>query len=236
MASSKNPLYTNGMPGRNWDVLNTPLDSLVIPEMERDAIAMLKYLAQHPEKASDSWLFPYGMIALLGDTRESCEEMHEKMRLSSSWILNVTRLFTTAVQVRMLQITMEALGGSRQPETPLRDFFQKANIRPARNSQEDELLDAIIALAPQILQLSTEGLGKYHSYMQTSSSNSSKPHRSITMIILGLLGIFMGVCVLIYSAQPDVQYSTESIICSTLVPLIPGLLLFICGMLKIYRD
>lgn len=173
MAREMNPKYTNGMPGRNWDILNTQLTAQVIAEMERDAIDMVRYLAQHGDQMPDSWFFRYGGVTgLLSSARADSERQAAKLRNCGSWILAVVSRFVTLVQLQVLQITREALGGEKQELDSLGKVLKEAEMRPAQTALENELIDVLIASVPKFYGMSADGLERFRYVPQTTTTLS----------------------------------------------------------------
>ena len=174
-----NPKYTNGMPGRDWDIINTTLDSFVIDEIEQDILKLLTYFKTHNETSIDSWLFKAGGFIMLGD--DSVNEFltfFDKMKNSGSWILRVTASFVAIVKRTALNSMLAAFGSQGEKEI-LANNLKEGNIRPAQNQRERDVLLAMIDIMPLYFDLSTEGLDEFLG-VQNNVSNNAKCNLVLT--------------------------------------------------------
>jgi len=137
--------YTNGLPGRNWNVLSLEFNDEIIAEMEQDVIEMIRCFNTAPEKIIDSWLFnssaasvnpiklavkelqkqvdensifKYVDILPLGDdAMESWRAFLKKLKETDSWILQVTSSFVRAVTRDFLSLFHFGLTSAQNENT-----------------------------------------------------------------------------------------------------------------------
>lgn len=170
------PWYTNGMPGRDWDILSISLTDDVIPKIEQDTVAMLRYLVDHPDQLSDSWLFKAGGLTVITDeANEIADRFNKKMSTSGSFIIGTVGLYVQLVRTKVLCILAQAAGSTMKEihkELLLAEYLQKADYPCAETPLEDEFLDALIELMPKSLDLSPAGLEAYKSYNGKSSGTT----------------------------------------------------------------
>ena len=167
MSNTANPKYTNGMPGRDWDILNMQIQTSLIPEMEKDTVAMVRYLADNSKKTDESWLFKQagGVAGLFEESsRAQSDRFCTKMKSSGSWILGVAGRLVPLVQAEILKITMKALGGdaSKLGKT-MAQILEESEIRTAETPLENEFVDVLIYALPKFFEMSPEGMEKFKS-------------------------------------------------------------------------
>ena len=163
---TSNPKYTNGMPGRDWDILNTQLTSSIIPEIEKDTVAMVRYLADDFSKYDECWLCKAGgMAAFLGEeTGNLAERFTTKLKNSGSWILGITGALVKAIRLEVLKITLRAVGGDvTKYNKTFAQVLTEAELRIAETSLENEFIDVLIEALPKFYEMSPAGLEKFKS-------------------------------------------------------------------------
>lgn len=154
------------MPGRDWDILNTQLTSSIIPELEKDTVAMVRYLADNFSKYDECWLFKAGgMTALLGEeSGKLAERFCTKLKNSGSWILSITGALVKAIQLEILKITFMAVGGDASKYNKLfSQVLTESELRVAETPLENEFIDVLIKALPNFYDMSPAGLEKFKS-------------------------------------------------------------------------
>lgn len=164
------PLYTNGLPGREW---NIPLftfsddgsDDALIREIEDDVIAFFRYFEENDNLNLSSWLFVYsgGMIPLGKKDRAERDLFVKKMEESKSWILRVTCTFLGCVaQTAFRPILSIVHEVNNEPDDgdeviSIATRMHVKHIPPAANEREDNFLSLLIRCAP-MRRMSVDGL------------------------------------------------------------------------------
>ncbi len=159
-SSCENVKYTNGLPGRNWDILSIQFNNSNIPEIEQDSIDSIRYLSKHPEMIEEHWLFKYGGTMCLGENATVlANSFTDKMYESGSWILAVTNLFVTRYRRTLLQNFLEAINGEKGTTASIYEKMVERGMRKAQNAKENELLRTLIeTLGKFPVELSAKGL------------------------------------------------------------------------------
>lgn len=163
--SGTNREYTNGLPGKDWDIMSIDFNAQNIIEIEKDAIAVFKCIAERPELAAECWLFREGGSAPLSEEdTDALLAFQKKMENSGSWVLDVSGRFVTLCKLNMLKVIMSAFSGEQKPFDLIADNLREKGYRKAQTAEEDALIDAIIAYSPSYLQIDSSGLAEFHSW------------------------------------------------------------------------
>lgn len=163
-------LYTNGLPGRDWNIplftfRNDGSDDELIHEIEDDLIAFFKHVEKTNELDPEFWLFAYsGGSAPMGDEGHAERNLFvKKMEESGSWIFGVTCSFIGCLaqtSLRMFLSVIQELSGSSHDSnevTSIASRMRRNNMRKAENKREDEFLALLMRCARQ-REMSVEGL------------------------------------------------------------------------------
>lgn len=166
------PMYTNGLPGRDWDVLAATLDKRTIAEIEKDLFALIRYDNACAERQTDtllyeSWLFKPGVFLLDEEKSDDAQRRLDKLKASGSWFLQTAAAFSLTVRLELLQITLAAVyeaSGSdkKRQEVTFADQLRRAGARSAKDAQENEFLRDLATIIER--KLGDECLGDMTPY------------------------------------------------------------------------
>lgn len=144
------PMYTNGLPGRNWNLLTVTLDGKTIAEIEEDLFALVRYeLASLKSKSEtlfyESWLFQPGLVTLSPAESDMADRITDKLKASGSWFLKTAAVFVVTARLEFLQVTLSVLrevsgNEHKRRDASFSDLLRKAGVRPAKDAKEDAFL------------------------------------------------------------------------------------------------
>lgn len=187
----------NGLPGANWNLLETVISENE-SELDEDIRSLVRYCAYNESPdIKESWIFQYVPLVRLGigDEEKEAESIMNDMAKSSgiSPYIRTMIAFSRSIQMNVLCVMCKALGDDTQTATPTAVIMKKLGIQPSDfddDSGKEFISDLIRVMEYTNIDIDTAGMDEYLGKKSGVPAGKSEKRKWIAVILCLFFGCF----------------------------------------------